>query len=586
MRKTLALLLLAAFALMPLGGLCAAQSQEDSKFAKTLDSYLDAYWKFYPTAATLAGYSKYNDKLEDLSNKSIEKRNDELDALNQEVVAKINRGNLSPKNQIDHEILVVALEFELFRHENLVPWDYNPLLYTDILANCVSAVLHKNSMPLDARVKNATERLKQIPTLIKQAKDNLKTPAEIFTRTAISQMPGILDFYKNQASGLAAGASADAQSKFSAEIPKVVAAVEDFNGFLQGALLARSTGNFRLGEAHTRLLRLMTHGTLIIDELVARARADYNNLRREMALVCIPFYKVMYPEVNIEQMNRPEEELRNIIIKGVIDKIKFEHPEKNEFIPFAKQTADGIRAFIKKNGLVDLPEEMPAFEPLPPEKQGLTWTRLEGPGAYENGGASTVYITPIPTDWPQDRVNSFLEEYNDYVFPFWVVRTLYPGKFVPTKIAWDNATLMRKLHPNKPLLMGWPIYIEEMLITKGYGNYDLRLRLSQLQMQLKAAMDFLLELNIHQGGMTREQAINYMTRGGFQTEAEAERMWNRIILNPGDAAYAYLGFQEILDMEKEYKQSQGNAFNQGKFLKKLLSEGAVPIRLLKSLLAQ
>lgn len=587
MRKPLALLLLPALALMLLGLPAAAQNQEDAKFRKTLDSYLDAYWKFYPTAASLAGYSKYNDKLEDLSSKAVEKRNDELDALNQDVVAKINRAGLSPENQVDHEILVDALELDLFRHENLVPWEYNPLFYTDILANCVAAVLKKNSTPLDTRVKNAAERLKQIPGLVKQARENLKTPAEIFTQTAIGQMPGILNFYKSQAAELAAAASADAKAKFAAEIPKVTAALEGFDSFLKGELLARSTGNFRLGDqAHLRLLRLTTHGTLMLDEVVARARADYNNLRREMTLVCIPFYKVMYPEVDIDQMNRPEDEIRSIIIKGVFDKIKAEHPERSEFVATAKKTAEDIRAFIKSRNLLGLPEEMPVFETMPSEKQGVTWTRLEGPGAYENGGPFTVFVSPIPADWPQAKADSFLEEYNDYIFPFWVVRDVFPGSYVPTKMAWNNATLVRKLFPSQPLIKGWPVYIEEMLVNAGYGNYDLRLRLSQLEMQLKAAIDFLLELNIHQGGMTKEQAINYMTRGGFQSEAEAERKWNRIILNPGEAAYAYLGCQEMLEIEKDYKRLKGSAFNRGEFLQRLLGYGALPIRLLKSRMAQ
>jgi hypothetical protein len=305
-----------------------------------------------------------------------------------------------------------------------------------------------------------------------------------------------------------------------------------------------------------------------------------------MTLVCIPFYKVMYPEVDIDQMNRPEDEIRSIIIKGVFDKIKAEHPERSDFVATAKKTAEDIRAFIKSRNLIGLPEEMPAFETMPLEKQGVTWTRLEGPGAYENGGPFTVFISPIPADWPQDKAGSFLEEYNDYIFPFWVVRDVFPGGYAPTKMAWNNATLVRKLYPSQPLIKGWPVYVEEMLVTAGYGNYDLRLRLSQLEMQLKAAIDFLLELNIHQGGMTKEQAINYMTRGGFQSEAEAERKWNRIILNPGEAAYAYLGYQEMLEIEKDYKRLKGGAFNRGEFLQRLLGYGALPIRILKSRMAQ
>jgi len=81
--------------------------------------------------------------------------------------------------------------------------------------------------------------------------------------------------------------------------------------------------------------------------------------------------------------------------------------------------------------------------------------------------------------------------------------------------------------------------------------------------------------------MTKEDAIAYMMKGGFQTEAEAERKWNRICLKPVDCAYTYIGFQEIFDMEKEYKKLKGDDFSQKEFLEKLLSYGALPIRHLK-----
>jgi uncharacterized protein (DUF885 family) len=125
-----------------------------------------------------------------------------------------------------------------------------------------------------------------------------------------------------------------------------------------------------------------------------------------------------------------------------------------------------------------------------------------------------------------------------------------------------------------------------MLVYGGFGNYDLRQRLNQIKSQLKIVMDFQLELNIHQAGMTKEQAISYMTKRGFQTPAEAELKWNRILLSPCDAAYTYVGIQEIWDMEKDFKKLKGEAFSQKEFLQKLLSYGALPIRHLKTRLAQ
>jgi len=193
---------------------------------------------------------------------------------------------------------------------------------------------------------------------------------------------------------------------------------------------------------------------------------------------------------------------------------------------------------------------------------------------------------PIPADWTNEKANSFLEEQNEFAVDFLAVQKVFPGTFVPTYFARKDPSLIKKLYANQALLKGWPAYIEEWLINSGFGDYDLRLRLNQLKLMLKNVLDFQLELNIHQGGMTKEQAINYMVRTGFQSEAEAERKWDAIILNPGDAALTYIGYQEILDLEKEAKKLKVDAFNQKEFAQRLLSFGAIPLRELKVKLAQ
>jgi hypothetical protein len=589
MRKLFIPFIVIVFAFFGLGLLLSQQNQEEAKFQKTMDTYFDEMWKFYPTAATLAGYYKYADKLEDFGSKNLEKRQESLDGFNQELVAKVDKTKLGEETKIDYEIMIDIIDLELIRHENLIPWEYNPLFYNEIYLQSIKSLLVKEFAPVDARLKSATLRAKQLPGFIKQAKDNLKTPPQVYTETAIKQFPGILDFYKNEVLKLSETASPDIKSAFQAEVAKVIAALEDYQGFLQSQLLPRSTGNFRLGEqAHLRLLRLTTENSIPFTELAARAKADYNNLRREMFLVCIPFFKIMYPNVNLDQLGtqRSQDEVWNIAITGVLDKIKTEHPAKENFIDQTKKCADLIKNFLTQAQFVRLPDANLTIEPMPLAQRGVTLTHLLTPGPYESSGNYVAQISPLPDDWSSDQANSFLEEYNDFYIYFWAVRNVYPGSFAPLYFTQKYPSLARKISPNMPLVKGWPVYVEDMLINSGFGNYDLRLRLNQLKSQLKIVIDFVLELNIHQGGMTKEQAIQYMTRGGFQTQTEAERKWNSILLKPCDAAYPYIGIQEIWDMERDYKKLKGDAFSQKEFLQQLLSYGALPIRHLKTRLAQ
>jgi uncharacterized protein (DUF885 family) len=583
MRKITTLATLLAFVLLLNGIGFSAQDSEDSKFQKVLEEYFDAFWKFYPTAATMAGYHKYDDKLEDFSKRSLEKRQEALDKFNQEFVAKVDSMKLTPDVQSDHAMIVDALDLELLKIENLLPWEYDPLFYNEVFINTIRSLLTKEFAPLDTRAKNATERLKELPKLIKEAKDSLKTPPEIFTKTAIHQFSAVLDFYKNQLPQLIDQCPESHKSKLQSNLSKALPALEDYQRFLTNELLPRSTGNFRLGEAHPRLVRLTFQNNIPLQELIARAQADYKNIRREMFLVCIPFYKIMDPKINLENPppNLTEDQLINTTISHVLDKIKGNHVAKDEFVEQIKSLSGEIKDFLMKNQLVDLPEEDVAIEPMPQEYQGITLTRLSAPGAYERGGTYSCQIAPFDGDLTDDQIVSLLEEYNNYFLYFYTNRKVFPGHFVPLYLTRKDPSLVRKLYPNMPLLQGWPLFIEETMIQSGLGNYDLRMRLNQLKFRLKAVVDFIIEFNIHEAGMTKEQAVAYMMRGGFQTEAEAERNWNRIALRPVDAAFAYVGMQELIDLEKEYKQLKGDSFSQKEFLSRVLSHGAMPFRHLK-----
>ncbi len=583
MKKILSLLFILIFTLGSIGMLSAQENKEDKKFQKTLDKDFDALWKFYPTAATMAGFHKYDKKLEDLDKKDIEKRHEELDALNQAFVADIDKSALSQEVQIEHEMIINSLSLELTKHEMTLPWAYNPLFYNDIFLNSVRSLMTGTFGSAEERTKNAVNRLKDLPKLIKQAKENLETPPQLHTETAIKQFPAVLNFYKNELPQLIEEAPADQKAKLQKNLAEVIPALEDYSNYLSNELLPKSTGNFRLSTAHTRLLRANFQNDLPVQELIARTKADMYNIRREMFLVCIPFYRIMYPEINLEQLTtqRGEEQVRNIVIKGVLDNIKSDHVSSDQFIEKIKNIKTDIKKFIQENQLIDIPENNLSITEMPLEAQGITWTRLLCPAVYETGNDYTLQISPLEDDLSKENIQSLLEEYNNYFLPFYTVRKIYPGQFIPYFYLNKDSSLLKKFRPNMPLIKGWPIFIEEMLVKAGYGNYDLRLRLNQLKLKLKAVIDFSLDLNIHQGGLTKEQAVRLMTITGFQTTAEADKNWHRIILKPLDATYAYVGYQELLDMEKTYKQKAGDSYSQKEFLAKVLSYGMLPLRYLK-----
>jgi hypothetical protein len=586
MKKTLIPILILAVALF-----CSAplqsQNGEDAKFQKTFDEYMDAFWKFYPTAATLAGYHKYDNKLEDLSKKNIDKRHETLAEFNQSFVAKVDKMALSPDVQIDHELIVDGLDLELMKHEMLVPWDYNPLFYNTILADCIRGLIENPSGSADDIAKNVEKRLGGFPKLIKQAKENLQTPPQVYTETAIKQFSVILEWYRNELPQWISSSAGSQQSKIQASMAKAMPELEGYLSFLQNELLPRSTGSFRLGEAHARLVRLTFHNNIPLAELIERAKVDINNTRREMFLCCLGLYKIMDPRFDIENppSSLTEEQVKTEVISHVLDHIKGEHVSKEEFFDKVKSVAGEIKDFLTEKQLVDLPGKDLSFAEMPPENRGFKWYNLITPLPTAADGDYVWELAPFNDNLTDEQVQSLLEEYNDFFLPFWVTRNVYPGPFVPQYVTRQNTSTIKKMYPNMPLIKGWPIFIEETLVMEGYQNYDIRVRLNQLKLKLRVATDFLTELQIHQSDWTRENAVDYMTRVGFQTQAEAVRKWDQISLNPGDSLYGYVGYQEILDIYTQYKQNKGDAFSLREFMGELLSNGPIALRHLKSKIA-
>jgi uncharacterized protein (DUF885 family) len=580
MKKTV--IVLAVLTVFACGtGALLAQGPEDAKFKKFQDTFWDAYFKFYPTAGTVQGFTKYNDKLEDPSEGALDKFNEILDGFNQELVSKIDKTKLSADNQLEHEMYLDFLDLEFLKLQYVLPWEDNPLMYNELFVQSLRSLLVKNGA---SGVASATARAKLIPGLVKRAKDNLKTPPQEYTQAAIDQIPAIIDFYRVEIPKLSGGAAG-----LQAELTKAVAALEDYQRYLKGELLTKSSGNFRMPDAHLRTLRMKTQGNLpILEEVVQRSLADFNNIRREMFLVCIPFYKIMFPNIDIEQLGRTkgEEQTRNIVIQGVLDKIKGDHVGRDELIGRITQAAAGIKGFIQQQGLMNLPEENLAIEPMPAYCADGIWTRLMTPGAFETAGPYTLFVNPIPAGWSAEDATSFLEEHNNYYLDFMGIQKIYPGTFAAASFTRKDPSVIKRMAANQGLIKGWPIFLEELFMESGYGNYDLRMRLNQLKLQLKTVIDFQMDINVHEGTWTKEKVVEYMTVRGFMTKAEAERRWNQIVLSPCEGALPYIGYQEILDMEKDQRKLKGEAFNVKDFLQKLVSHGAIPLRALKTRVAQ
>src|SRR4029079_14877925 len=96
--------------------------------------------------------------------------------------------------------------------------------------------------------------------------------------------------------------------------------------------------------------------------------------------------------------------------------------------------------------------------------------------ALEPQLASFYWVTPIPKEWPEERAEGKLREYNKYKMLQLTVHEALPGHYVQgeyaTHIVPEWRRLLRVVYGNTPYVEGWAVYAEHMMEELGLNGGD------------------------------------------------------------------------------------------------------------------
>src|SRR5258708_12779018 len=92
---------------------------------------------------------------------------------------------------------------------------------------------------------------------------------------------------------------------------------------------------------------------------------------------------------------------------------------------------------------------------------------------------------------------------------------------------------------------GWAGYCEQMMAEEGYGGPEVKMQ--QLKMRLRAICNAILDQSIHAGNMSEKEAMDLMTKEGYQQEGEAVAKWKRARLTSAQLSTYFAGSTTHLD---------------------------------------
>jgi uncharacterized protein (DUF885 family) len=557
----------------------AAKENWKQKFEKVSDDYFDqVYFHYGPTNGTLAGYHQYDAQLEDYSRKNIDAEITALKNFEKRVEAihpDAAAADFVPRS--DREIVLANIRSQLLTLETIRPWEKNADNYSSTCANGAFVLMERKFASPDERLRSLVAREKQMPSMLADARVNLKNPPRIYTEIAIEQLPGIVSFFEHDVPLAFADAKDPAlKAEFAQTNAAVIAALNGYLGWLKTDLLPDSNGDFRIGaDAFSKKLEYDEMVDLPLDKLLEIAWAD--------------LYK------NQEHFKQVAKELEPDKTPGaVLEELGENHPAPDQLLNTFRGTFDGLVSFIREHHIVTIPSDVrPIVEETPPFMRATTQASMDTPGPFEKNATEAYFNVTLPDpSMTPAQVDGYMHSFNVGTVISTAVHEAYPGHYIQFLWLPQAPSRVRKLLGANTDIEGWAHYTEQMMLDEGYGQpgagaKDEReskfLRLGQLQDALLRNARFIVGIQMHTGKMSFDEAVAFFQKEGYQSKETAAVETKR---GAGDPTYLYytLGKLEIMKLREDMKKKQGAAFSLEEFHNNFLKQGFPPIKIVREAL--
>jgi uncharacterized protein (DUF885 family) len=564
--------------LLSLSMLNAAATAQDDAFQKIAHDYVEHYLQANPEEATELGDHRFDGRLTDYSSearaKDLATQKEFRDKLN-----PIDGSQLTGANNVDFRILKENVDYQIFQAEELRGSEWNPLVYMQSLANSLYLLVARDFASPEKRIPNLRQRMEKIPRVIAQAKANLQHPPRVHTETAIEQTQGAISLAREGLAPLL-----DQSPRMKKDLTplqeKTAAALEDYKKWLQNDLLPRSDGDFRLGaEKYRKKLRFALASDLPMEEIMKRAKADLEQTQTTIYKTALPLYRKYFPNADDQTLADKRK-----VTSAVLDKLAERHPNDATVVEFAKKITPEATDFVKQHDLVAVPNVPLDVIAMPEFKRGVAIAYCDAPGPLEKNGKTFYAVAPTPKDWSKERKESFFREYNDYMIRDLTVHEAMPGHFLQLARAneFRAPTLVRAIFQSGTFVEGWAVYCEQMMAEQGYGGPEVKMQ--QLKMRLRAICNAILDQSIHAGNMSEKEAMDLMTKEGYQQEGEAVAKWKRARLTSTQLSTYFVGATEHLDLRAAEQKKLGSDFNLKKYNDQVISYGSPPVKYVRELM--
>lgn len=608
--------------------LLAQQLSPPSEFARLRDRYFVRVLQLNPVTATYLGGDAYSPELRDVNTRL---RDFRPQAIAEELrfyrlikgtVAAIDPRTLTPEEQIDREVLNAQLDFIIHQLGDLKYYQRSVDTYVQEPFRGVDWQIQQMEdaggglLGTEAEWELVARRVGAIPAYLEVAKANLlagKAAGNIpdwrmVARDGVAGSRSNADYFRTTLPDLArrlVGSRA-----FGAQaLPRVTAAAERaaqawtaFAAFLEQTYAGDRTDRFAVGtQEYEWRLRNNLRETRTAAQLYAYGQ-------QQVALYQGRMYEVAQAAAREAGLNLPwgTREQKNAGVRAVMESLGKDSPKSDdELLQWYVDTGRRAVAYGREHQLFDIPADYRLdVYPTPPVLRSTIDAAYYSAPPFKKTGVGRFYLTPTGNDPAALRENNrssvadtaIHEGFpgHDWHYKYMTqhaseisnIRWLTPGAVEDSSSMWEDSMAAE----------GWALYAEELMSEaapgKPYGFYTAGEYLYELQGQLLRSVRIVVDVGMHTGRMSFDQAVDYFTanvsffpnacaRAASDPTAKAicdgaQRALYRYSKWPTQAITYNLGKTAIQSLRDAYRRAQGARYSAKEFHERLMRMGTIP----------
>ncbi|MEP6637068.1 MAG: DUF885 domain-containing protein, partial [Acidobacteriota bacterium] len=472
----------------------AQQPTTPADLRKMADEYYAWRNENYPVASSDAGMHTWDRRLTDYSLSAVLARR--LHA--KEVLAKVEAmpsSKWSKDDRIDWLLFRAQVDGVVFFNRIMDSEQADPQVYVNECSNGVFSLLKKDYDTPRNRAVAATARLKQMPALIEQGKQNLIKPVRLYAQLAIDSARSIDGLFNDSLMTLTNDLSPAEKNDLVKAREAAIASLHGFADWLERRLPGMVAFKPMGEENYNYILKNIYLLPLDAKQIEMLGQAELSRYRGLESMLSDPSLADPNPA---RSKNIPADQLA--------------------FLKAYESRQEEMVNFLRTNNLVTLPPYLGRFEirQLPEAfKPTSPGGFMNAPGVYDKDSTGFYFI---PTYNPASK-NFYIRAAIEDPRPI-LGHEGIPGHFLQISIANHLPNEIRRQHGDGIMVEGWALYGEEMLMRTGLYPNNSPGQGQILRLARYRAARIGVDVNLHTGKWSFDQAVNYfMEAGGLDRES-------------------------------------------------------------------